>query len=146
MTTYTKRTNAKRAATKAGVAEDQVEITVHKEGGNVRFGWKQRDAEQDDAVVIPELLPKMKPVKRTKAKSAPATTVPATEPRESRNGIKRPSPGGRCAAVWDWMDKNPTATSKDVRAWAESTGQNANNAQIERYQWVKFHASPAKVA
>jgi hypothetical protein len=40
MTTYTKRTNAKRAAIKAGIPDELVEITVHKKGGEVRFGFK----------------------------------------------------------------------------------------------------------
>jgi hypothetical protein len=136
--TFSSRSNARRNAMKAGVPEDQIEVVPVKSKDGVRFGWKQRDT-QLLADVFP--APELKPVKRT---AKPTSTAP--EPRESRNGIKRPNPGGRCAAVWDWMDKNPTATSKDVRSWAESTGQNANNAQIERYQWIKFHAGPAKVA
>lgn len=141
--TFTTRSNAKRNAMKAGVPADQIELVPHGKGDDVRFGWKQRDTKLL-ADVFP--APELKPVKRKAKQSAAATTVPATEPRESRNGIKRPSPGGRCAAVWAWMDKNPNATSKEVRAWAESKGANPGNAQIERYQWVKFHASPAKVA
>lgn len=63
--------------------------------------------------------------------------------REERNGIKRPSVGGTCRAVWDAMDemvasgKNPSA--KDVKALVEERGWNPNNASIEFYQWRKFH-------
>jgi len=42
--TYTKRENAKRAAIAAGVPAELVEITVHKNGDEVRFGWKAKDA------------------------------------------------------------------------------------------------------
>lgn len=38
--TYTKRTNARRAGIAAGVPAELVGITVHKDGYEVRFGWK----------------------------------------------------------------------------------------------------------
>ena len=63
--------------------------------------------------------------------------------REERNGVKRPSVGGMCRAVWDALDamvaagKSPTA--KDVKALAEEKKWNANNASIEFYQWRKFN-------
>ncbi len=43
MTTYTKRTNAKRAGIKAGIPAEQVEITVHKIDGGVRFCFKKKE-------------------------------------------------------------------------------------------------------
>ena len=39
--TYTKRENARRAGVAAGVPAELVEITVHKNGDEVRFGWKE---------------------------------------------------------------------------------------------------------
>ena len=135
MTTYTKRTNAKRAAIKAGVPEDQVEITVHKSKDGTRFGWKQRE----QAVKADTNPPAAK-------RDAPVKTTAAKQSRPEQNGVKMPSEGTKCRAVWDWMDKNPTATSKDVRAWAESTGQNPGNAQIERYQYLRFHRKEANAA
>lgn len=63
--------------------------------------------------------------------------------REERNGVKRPSVGGACRAVWDALDEMVAAgeqpTSKDVKALAEQNEWNANNASIEFYQWRKFH-------
>ena len=63
--------------------------------------------------------------------------------REERNGVKRPSAGGACRAVWDALDAMVAAgeqpTSKDVRALAEQNEWNANNASIEFYQWRKFN-------
>lgn len=58
--------------------------------------------------------------------------------REERNGVKRPSAGGACAAVWDWLDKNGNAMPADLKPVAEAKGWNINNASIELYQWRKF--------
>lgn len=87
--------------------------------------------------------------KQVEKQAAPAsakstsTGLKIEKDREERNGIKKPSVGGTCRAVWDAMDamvafgKNPTA--KDVKALAEERGWNPNNASIEFYQWRKFH-------
>lgn len=119
--TYTKRENARRAGVAAGVPAELVEITVHKNGDEVRFGWKQMDAA---APVIPTGKPKKEPAPKVG--------------REERNGVKRPRAGGLCAAVWAWLDANPTATIKDAKAAATDHGWNANNASIEFYQWRRF--------
>ena len=64
--------------------------------------------------------------------------------REERNGVKRPSVGGACRAVWDFLDgvvKNTgiQPTIGLVKEEAEAAGWNVNNASIEFYQWRKFH-------
>lgn len=63
--------------------------------------------------------------------------------REEHNGIKRPSVGGTCRAIWDAMDElvaqGETPTAKDVRSMANDRNWNANNASIEFYQWRKFN-------
>lgn len=63
--------------------------------------------------------------------------------REERNGVKRPSIGGACRMVWDYLDDvvaaGDTPTIKQVKATAEEYGWNVNNASIEFYQWRKFH-------
>jgi hypothetical protein len=59
--------------------------------------------------------------------------------REERNGVKRPSEGGLCRAIWDWLDTQPGASAKDVKAKAAEMGWNPNNASIEYYQWRKFN-------
>jgi hypothetical protein len=154
MTTYTKRTNAKRAGIKAGIPEDQVEITVHKEKGEVRFGFKQKEAPAPAPAPTP-VAPAVSTPAAAEASAAPAP-VPATtakpkkapnalpkSPREERNGVKRPTAGGQCAAVWEALDQMRAAgtvpTPKDAKLWAESVGANANNACIELYQWRKFN-------
>lgn len=68
------------------------------------------------------------------------TAAPAPKaPREERNGVKRPKPGGKCAAVWDHLDNHGNMESKDLRAVAEAKGWNVNNALIELSVWRRFH-------
>lgn len=64
--------------------------------------------------------------------------------RPEQNGIKRPSAGGRCRAVWDALDEyrretGELPTAKVVRELAADEGWNPNNASIEFYQWRKFN-------
>lgn len=128
MTTYTKRTNAKRTAIAAGIPEDQVEINVHKEKGEVRFGFK---AKETASVAAAQAASAPKP--------APATKAP-TAGRVERNGVKRPRVGGACDKVWSHLDAVGDMTVKVVKAWAAANGLNPNNAAIEIYQWRKFNA------
>ncbi|MDD2663715.1 MAG: hypothetical protein PHD19_08130 [Dechloromonas sp.] len=125
--TYTKRENARRAGVAAGVPAELVEITVHKNGDEVRFGWKQMEAlapATADAVVT-----------TGKPKKVAAPKVERVE----QNGVKRPKDGGLCAAVWAWLDANPTATIKDAKAAAPENGWNENNVACEFYAWRKFN-------
>jgi hypothetical protein len=69
--------------------------------------------------------------------------------REERNGIKMPSAGGMCRAVWDELTSllrhNEESGLADVptlaaiKKIAEEKGWNVNNASIEYYQWRRFH-------
>lgn len=115
--TYTKRSNARRAGIAAGVPAELVGITVHKDGYEVRFGWK--------AMAVPAA--------NTKKEPAPKM------PREESNGVKRPTAGGLCAQVWDWMDAHPTATVNDAKGVAPEHGWNVNNVACEFYAWRKYH-------
>ncbi|EPG5770632.1 hypothetical protein [Pseudomonas aeruginosa] len=123
--TYTNRTNARRAGVAAGVPAELVQITVHKKGDEVRFGWKQKEAP----------APAAEPVVTT---SKPKKEAAPKVEREERNGVKRPRAGGLCAAVWAWLDAHPGATVKDVREVSPEHGWNLSNSQIEFYQWRKF--------
>lgn len=111
--TYTNRNNARRAGIAAGVPSNRVQITVHKNGDKVRFGWKEG--------VVP-----IKPVVTT------ATL------HDEQNGVKRPAPGGVCREVWDWLDANPNATLKNAKAIAPDHSWNLNNVACELYAWRKF--------
>lgn len=87
------------------------------------------------AVVKPE------PAART---GATRSNYTIEKDRPEQNGIKRPSAGGLCRAVWDKMDEIRTAsgavpTTAQVRSAAETEGWNTNNAMIEFYQWRKYN-------
>jgi hypothetical protein len=133
--TYTKRENAKRAAIAAGVPAELVQITVHKDGEKVRFGWKAKEA------------PAKRPHKRAQGPASTPTAsatrsrpvaAPAAAQREERNGVKRPKAGGLCAQVWDWLDSHPTVTVKEAKAAAPEHGWNENNVSCEFYAWRKY--------
>lgn len=64
--------------------------------------------------------------------------------RPEQNGVKRPSAGGKCRAIWDALDAyraetGELPTSKTVKELAADEGWNPNNASIEYYQWRKFN-------
>ena len=85
-------------------------------------------------------------------KEAPKTTGLIIEKdRPEQNGVKRPSAGGLCRAVWDacWAHQETTGlppTAKEVKALAEANGWNQNNASIEYYQWRKFNGISGRIA
>ena len=118
-TTYTKRVNARRAGVAAGIPSERVALTVHKNGDEVRFGWKESTT----------------PVKKA---MTTASKVPPKVEHEERNGVKRPKAGGVCAAVWAWLDANPVATLKEAKAVAPAHGWNENNVSCEFYARRKF--------
>ena len=128
--TYTKRENARRAGVAAGVPAELVEITVHKSADGVRFGWKAMEA----PAPVAEAAPADAVVTTGKPKKEPKPKIVRVE----QNGVKRPAPGGLCAAVWEWLDENGNCMPKDLKPVAEAKGWNLNNAQIELYQWRKF--------
>lgn len=125
-------------------------------------------AEQTPAPVVDEsqlntpevkTLSALTPAEETKndapveAPAAPVVTAPAgkgktagmkiEKDREEKNGIKRPSAGGMCRAVWDALDAikagGTDPTAKQVTDLAVAKGWNKNNASIEFYQWRKFN-------
>lgn len=81
---------------------------------------------------------------RKASKAATGKGLKIEKDREERNGVKRPSAGGACRAVWDFLDgvvKNTgiQPTIALVKEEAETAGWNVNNASIEFYQWRKFN-------
>jgi len=81
-------------------------------------------------------------VKQNREASRNSYTIEKNRPEQ--NGVKRPSAGGLCRAVWDALDDlrektGATPTAVDVKALAEANNWNRNNAMIEFYQWRKFN-------
>jgi hypothetical protein len=95
------------------------------------------------------------PVESNETTDAPVesgTGLKIEKDRPEQNGIKRPSAGGKCRAVWDALDEVaaseggvPSVTSKHVKALAETQGWNANNASIEFYNWRKYNGVTGRV-
>jgi hypothetical protein len=63
--------------------------------------------------------------------------------RPMQNGVRMPSAGGLCRAVWDYLqnevDHGRTVSAKSVKSYAATVGWNTNNASIEFYAWRKFN-------
>ena len=80
-----------------------------------------------------------------------STGLTIEKDRPEQNGVKRPSAGGMCRAVWDacWAQQAETGevpTAKWVKEKAAAMGWNSNNASIEYYQWRKFNGISGRVA
>jgi hypothetical protein len=59
--------------------------------------------------------------------------------RETRNGVTRPSAGGKCRAVWDMLDDIGTkATAKQAREQAATNGFDKTTTMVQFYKWRKF--------
>lgn len=71
------------------------------------------------------------------------TGVKIEKDREERNGVKKPSVGGKCRAVWDMLDamvkKGIEPKVRVAMDKGEAAGMNRTNVQIEFYLWRKFH-------
>jgi hypothetical protein len=59
--------------------------------------------------------------------------------RQTRNGVTRPSVGGKCRAVWDALDALDDPTLARVRDLATEQGWDKTTAQVQFYRWRKFH-------
>jgi ribosomal protein L12E/L44/L45/RPP1/RPP2 len=76
----------------------------------------------------------------------PAEAAPA-EPKQAQaaQGANphRPRAGGRCAAVWDELDRlraeNDVPMLSDIMKVGRQRKWNENNTRVEYYQWRKFH-------
>ena len=133
--TYTRRENARRAGIDAGVPVERIKITVHKGNGEVRFGWKEVEPASGDTGRVRRQTPAPATPTASAAETAP------TPPRSERSAPKRPRAGGKCAAVWDYLDANPVTTAAELREVAAANGWNQTNATCELYAWRKFIAA-----
>lgn len=134
MTTYTRRENARRAGVAAGVPADRIKITVQKDNGEVRFGWKEVEPGCGDS----KRLQRQQGAPATQGAAAIETRP--TRKRSDSSTPKRPRAGGKCATIWDYLDAHPMTTAKEIREAAAAQGWNVNNAVCELYAWRKFNA------
>lgn len=75
---------------------------------------------------------------REALKVQPATPHAQPAPVQASE-VKRPAPGGRCAAVWDALDqmraKGKHPKLEDIQKVAGRHRWNENNTRIEFYRW-----------
>lgn len=76
------------------------------------------------------------------AKAPVKAGIKIEKARAERNGIKRPSAGGKCAAVWDEFDRIASIGegSPSVAAIVEHTGWNKYTVSTQYQIWKKFNA------
>lgn len=137
--------DALRAACKAaGIAYGK----LNNDGMRAALAAKQAPA--PTASVVPVVVPKEERAAQEAAQEAAQPTKVRTieKNREEQNGIKRPSAGTLCRAVWDALDKLgiETATSKHAKELAVKKGWNPNNVSIEFYQWRRFNGVTGRQA
>lgn len=96
------------------------------------------------ALAVQHLTPAPAALPHTNKPVQVAVGLKIEKDRPEQNGVKRPSLGGRCRAVWDALSayQNETGMAPNaqvVRDLAADEGWNPNNASIEFYQWRKYH-------
>lgn len=128
--TYSSKSGARKAAKRAGVENELINIVEHNDGGVVRYGWKMTTPVEPETVVV---------------EPAPAKQKKEPVVRVKQNGVTQPAFGGVCRQVWDWLDEHPAATAKEVREAAPDMSWNVNNASCEYYAWRKFHGVSGRV-
>jgi hypothetical protein len=78
--------------------------------------------------------------KRARAPSGSSNGLKIEANRETRNGVTRPSIGGKCRGVWDMLDEiGLGATAKDARARAAELGFDKTTCMVQFYRWRKFN-------
>jgi hypothetical protein len=117
--TYCKRTNARRAGVQSGLTTEHIAITVHKNGGEVRFGWRALEVKETPTIDKKEKL------------------YEHSKPIAQKNKI-RPAIGSVSRSIWDWLDMNPAASLGQARNVAGFQNWNANTLIRQFYQWRKF--------
>jgi hypothetical protein len=77
--------------------------------------------------------------------------VPAqAEPKQVQSAdVHRPKAGGRCAAVWDELDRIRTGNGvpmlSDIMKVGRHLKWNDNNTRVEYYAWRKFHGISGRI-
>lgn len=97
---------------------------------------------------------KAKGESRARVEKNPAPAVPRVsrkgytiqKEREERNGVKRPSEGTVCGAVWAEFDKNPEIKASELADLADINGWNRTNVSCEFYAWRKFNGIKGRAA
>lgn len=78
--------------------------------------------------------------KKARAPSGSSNGLKIEKNRETRNGVTRPSAGGKCRSVWDMLDAiGVNATAKEARTKAAELGFDKTTTMVQFYRWRKFN-------
>ena len=102
----------------------------------------QRDTDQEYTCneCAGEWGPIVERPKTTRRPSGSSNGLKIEQDRESRNGVTRPSIGGKCRAVWDGLDTEGTdTTAKRARELADANGWDRTTTMVQFYKWRKFN-------
>lgn len=88
------------------------------------------------------------------AKTAAAAAVKAekdAKKQPEQNGVRRPSPSGKCGTAWALMDSLSTALNApvavgDLLAKSREAGMNDNMVRANYAAWKKFHGLVGRIA
>ena len=89
-----------------------------KAAGITGYGNMSNDAMRGAlAAVAPALQPAAAPAPAASLAAAPVVRAPAAPSarREDKNGVTRPLPGGKCAAVWELQDEMGNLPATELR-------------------------------
>jgi hypothetical protein len=91
------------------------------------------------------------PAKPAKVRSGAEPSYKIEKDRAEQNGIKRPSTGGTCRAIWDALDAmsvtlGHSPSTKEMKTLVDTHGFDKTTVGIQMYQWRKFNGIFGRVA
>jgi len=101
----------------------------------------QRDTDQKFTcnACAGEWGPKVDKPKAARAKSGSSNGLKIEKDRESRNGVTRPSAGGKCRGIWDMLDgMGLEVTAAQARKAGEGK-YDRTTIMVQFYRWRKFN-------
>ncbi|USL90009.1 hypothetical protein [Vibrio phage vB_VpaS_CHI] len=153
MKTYTNTSNCARAAKAQlskilGLDKKDVIKGTHFEVREAEFseGFIWHAIGNQTPVVENKLeIKRVKVARRAVKVEAPAKAegIKIQKDREERNGVKRPSNGGKCAQLWDLFDamyaeKGIVPTPKPAKARSAEFDLDPVTTQVQLYRWREF--------
>lgn len=109
----------------------------------------QRDTDQQYTCnsCAGEWGPKVDKPKTARAKSGSSNGLKIEKDRESRNGVTRPSVGGKCRGIWDALDDlGLDVTAKTARDTLMPKGFDRTTIMVQFYKWRKFNGIEGRQA
>lgn len=146
MKTYSNKSNAVRAMNTytQKVQEHLIGAEVDKQADKefvVKFEMKADTPAETVEMLEEKFLVEVEVVKVETAPKAEGLKI--QKDREERNGIKRPSAGGKCAQLWDLFDamyaeKGMVPTPKPAKERSAQFNLDPVTTQVQLYKWREF--------